>query len=337
MPKQEKLEEAPNYLAEIISVNVRDLFVDHRYQRGVKKSSVRNLVNNWTWKQYIPIIVSPRGGSGVSRYAIIDGQQRFMAAQEIGIEKLPAIMLVAASLDDEAELFVGANTGASVGAGDRFKAQFLRKEPRSIAIAAVVEASGFSLGCLRGAQGGNSNYKGDPFTIEAVGTIENLYDMGYLTKTLDTISESFGDAPVKDMVTGPFLHGVYLALRHLARFEVPREELVKSMQRTDVKELLNMGHDRYKSMVSSRSISGGIAAVIVEQFNYRKRADQVVPAYDRSAARALIASAGAKSQVERGTLFDVRKASSPESRSKGGRASSARNPRTVGRFARKEE
>lgn len=325
MPKLNKVDlsdmpKAADYLAEIIVVKVGSLFVDHRYQRGVKKSSVRNLVENWTWKRYLPVIVAPRGGSGNDRYAIIDGQQRFMAAQELGIEELPAIMLVAASLEEEAELFVGANTGASVGAGDRFKAEYLRKEPRYITIAAAVEASGFTLGCLKESTGGAPHYR-DPYSIDAVGTIENIFDMGYLNKTLDVISESFGNAPVKDMVTGPFLQGVYLALRHLSRFEIPAEELVKSLSRTDVKELLDMGHDRYKSMVSSRSISGGIAAVIVEQFNFRKRADQVVPAYDRSAARALIAEAG-------------NRAISRTTRVRGGTTAAANNPRRSGRFVK---
>lgn len=314
--------EATDFLAEVITVNVAALFVDHRYQRGVKKSSVKNLVDNWTWKRYLPIIVSPRGGSGIDRYAVIDGQQRLMAAQEIGIEKLPAIMLVAASLDDEAELFVGANTGASVGAGDRFRAEFLRKDPTCIEIEATVRGCGFTLGCLKAGNYGTS--KRDVFAIDAVGTIENIHHTGYLYKTLDVIAKAFGGAPVKDMVTGPFLQGVYLSIRHLERFEIPREDLIKSLERTEVKELLDMGHDRYKSMVSSRSISGGIAAVIVENFNYRKRADQTVPAYDRSAARAIIAEAGARASRNQ----------SPEQKARGGRAAAARASRTSGRFSK---
>lgn len=274
---------AADFLAEVITVKLSSLFVDHRYQRGVKKASVKRLVNGWTWKRYLPIIIAPRGGSGVDRYAIIDGQQRFMAAQEIGIEELPAIMIVASSLEQEAELFVGANTSAPVGAGDKFRAEFLRKDPRCIEIDATVRSCGFLLNCLQ------DGYKKDPFGIDAVSAIEYIHSMGYLYKTLDVIQQAFGSAPVKDMTTAPLLSGVYLSLRHLERFEVPREDLIKSLTKIEVKELMDMGHDRYKSMVTSRSIAGGIAAVIVEQFNYRKRADQTVPAYDRAAARALTA------------------------------------------------
>src|SRR4029450_12764293 len=89
-----------DYLAEVITVQVANLFVDHRYQRGVKKSSVRQLVENWNWKRFLPIIVAHRGGSG-DRFAVIDGQQRFMAAQELGITSLPAILIVTRDLESE--------------------------------------------------------------------------------------------------------------------------------------------------------------------------------------------------------------------------------------------
>lgn len=307
------LEPAPKaseFLAEVITVKVASLFVDHRYQRGVKKGSVRRLVEGWTWRKYFPILVAPRGGQGIDRYAIIDGQQRWMAAQELGIESLPAILIVASSLEDEAELFVGANTSAPVGAGDRFRAEYLRQVPRFVEIAATVAGCGFILNCIL------DEKKTDPFAIDAVAAIESIYDTGYLFKTLEVVQKAFGGSPVKDMTTAQFLQGVYLSIRHLERFEVPREDLIKSLIRTDVKELMDKGHDRYRSMVSSRSIAGGIAAVVVEQFNYRKRADATVPAYDRSAARALMGMGA--------------------DHVKGGRAAAARAKRVNGRFVKKD-
>lgn len=306
---------ASDYLAEVITVQVAALFVDHRYQRGIKKSSVKNLVEHWTWKRYLPIIVSPRGGQGIDRYAVIDGQQRHAAAIELGIPELPAIMLVAASLEDEAELFVGANTGAPVGAGDRFRAEYLRREPRYVAIYNDVIEAGFQLTCVEKGHGQGTK---DPFAIEAVHTTEMLYNRGSLGRVLRFIATTWGGVPVKDMVTSPFLEGVHLALKHLDRFGVDEAKLGKSLESTPVKELLDMGHDRYKSMVTSRSIPGGIAAVIVERYNYRKRADLTVPAYDRAAARAM--------NPPRHTTANSQA---------GGRAASAVNPREGGRFVRR--
>lgn len=291
------------FLAEIITAPVSQLFVDHRYQRGVKKSSVKNLVENWNWNRYIPVIVTHRGGSGQpDRFAIIDGQQRFMAAQELGIANLPAILIVGRTLEDEAERFVGANTGAPVGTGDRFKAEYLRKEPRYVAIAEAVRAEGYDLQCIR--DSGPKEVPA-PFVIAATYAVETLDKQGVLRRVLRLIARAWGEDPHKDMVTSPFLMGLSLAMRHMDRFEVGDDAMVAGFRQRGVTELLNMGHERFKSMVTSRSVPGGIAAVLIETFNYRKRADQVVPPYDRSAARAMIASASARSQIARGTLHDV--------------------------------
>lgn len=316
-----------DYLAEVISVKVADCFVDHRYQRSVKKSSVTQLIKNWSWRRYFPIIVAHRGGQG-DRYAIIDGQQRFMAAQELNIDKLPAILVVCRDLETEAEMFVGVNTGAAVGAGDRFKADFLRGTERAKTIAAVVNQAGFFLSPLRDVEGKKGPAE---FTISAIGSLERVYDQGYLYRVLKVIGDSFGSSPARDMTSGNFLEGVYLAMRHLDRFETGDEALIKALSGTTVAELLDRGYERYKSMVTSRSIPGGIAAVVIERFNYRKKASDTVPPYDRSAVRAMRAETLAKSfdpEVSRANLAKARANMTPEqlaeSARAGGRASAAK-------------
>lgn len=316
MSEADKAPSSDDYLAEVITVQVKDLFVDHRYQRGVKKSSVSNLIANWNWRRFLPIIVAPRGGSA-NRFAVIDGQQRYMAAQELGITSLPAILIVARDIETEAEMFVGANTGASVGAGDRFKAEYLRHEPRSLEIAGIVLDAGFGLACLSDVP--EHKKVPDVFTISAVSALIRIWERGYLPRVLKLVADSFGAQPTKDMTTGNVLEGFYLALRHLDRFEVEDEAVAHSLHAMDLRKLMEMGYERYKSMVTSRSIPGGIAAVIVEAYNHRKRPDQVVPPYDRSAARAMVASAGARAQIARGTLR-YPPPQTPEQRSAAGRA-----------------
>jgi len=268
------------FLADVINAPVPQLFVDHRYQRGVKKSSVKNLVENWSWKRYIPIIVTHRREG--DRFAVVDGQQRTLAATELGIPWLPAVLIVARTLEDEAERFVGANTGVSVGAGDRFRAEYLRREARYVRIADEVELAGFHLGCLTN----DHSTVVQPFTIDAIHVVEGIDKQGMLMSVLTTIAQTWGNNPDKDMVTGAFLQGIYLCLKHLARFGVSQAELVESLRGVPVAELMDRGAERYKSMVTSRSLPGGIAAVMVERFNYRKPAAKAVPPYDRSGARA---------------------------------------------------
>lgn len=324
------------FLADVINCPVAQLFVDHRYQRGVKKSSVKNLVENWSWKRYIPIIVVHRREG--DRFAVVDGQQRTLAATELGIPWLPAVLIVARNLEDEAERFVGANTGVSVGAGDRFRAEYLRREARYVNIADEVKIAGFQLGCLTE----DHSVLVSPYTIDAVHAIEQVYNQGMLVATLTAIAQIWGHAPDRDMVQGAFIQGVYLTLKHLARFGVTQQELVGSVKGMSVREVMDRGYERYKSMVTSRSLPGGIAAVLVERFNYRKRADQTVPPYDRSGARATRGYYAAKTMRENpdfvpfgGKGADGSAWTKTEEGKQRIREQAARIPRSGGRFARR--
>lgn len=284
------------FLVDMIKAPTAQLFIDHRYQRGVRKSRVRDLVEHWSWKRYIPIIVVHRKEG--DRYAVVDGQQRLMAAQELGIPYLPAVLIVARDVEDEAERFVGANSASPVGAGERFRAEYLRYDPRCLAIVEQVKACGFRLNCILPERTSSA----DAYTIDAVAAVERLYDQGYLVRVLRTVGQIWGAQPHRDMTQGPFLSGVYLCLKHLDRFEVSQEDLVLSLYGQSVQQVVDQGYERYKSMVTSRSISGGIAAVLVDRYNYRKHANKAVPPYDRSGARATRGFHNNRTQMANGNL-----------------------------------
>lgn len=276
-----------DFLVDVITVNVASLFVDHRYQRGMKRGRVRHLVEHWNWGRYFPIIVVHRGGGNIDRYAVIDGGQRFLAAQELGIKELPAILVVCRSLEAEAELFIGANTTAPVGAGDRFRARIIIGDEEALAIRKTVENYGFVLTCLKSDQEAGI---GEYFSIDAVYTIEALHRQHTLGSVLRTIADIWGSRPSKGMTTAPFMMAMHLTLKHMARFGLKSDDLIRRLQDLEVAELMAKGADRYKSMVVSRSLAGGIASVIVDQYNYRNK--KPIPPYDRSAARALTGMKG---------------------------------------------
>lgn len=265
-----------DYLVEVISVKTADLFVDHQYQRMISPGRVKYLVNNWNWRRYFPIIVGHRR----DRYAVIDGQQRFNAAVELGIEKLPAILVVSQSLEDEAELFLGANTAKPVGAGDRFRARLVIKDPKALQILELVRAEGFDLSCAR-----DETHSRDPFWIDAVYAIERIIDVApndrgweYLRRTLAAIRDAWGDRAHADLTSAAMLSGMYQALRHMDRFDIPQHAFVEAIRETDPKEVTEKSYQRYQSMVGNKSIPAAVASVLVEVFNAKKRRDKI-PAY----------------------------------------------------------
>lgn len=90
------------------------LYVDERYQGLRKHKSLRRLKNRWDTKKLGPITVVPHPDE--YRFAIVDGQGRFLVAKELGYKELQAIVLMGAPDDEierlkfEAECFIGQDT-----------------------------------------------------------------------------------------------------------------------------------------------------------------------------------------------------------------------------------
>ena len=90
----------------IDAVAIDELFVDHSYQRPLDTARARQLARGWDRRLAGVVEVSDRGASQAPRYAIIDGQHRWAAAQLLE----PAPMMVATiheglAVADEAALF----------------------------------------------------------------------------------------------------------------------------------------------------------------------------------------------------------------------------------------
>lgn len=257
----------------MMNAEVGNLFTDRRYQRGLVKNQVRKLVEKWNWDKYHPIIISHRADG---RYAVISGQQRTHAAIELGIPVLPALLITKTSIQQEANSYLGSGEVANIQAADRFKARLIANDVKAFAIWGEVEKAGFTLRVLQ-----EEGYSTNPFAIEAVYAIETVFDTGFLTKTLDVIRGAWGGKAVKEMVGGNMIRGVYLAIRHLEEYEVAPEDLAKSLGKMEVKEVLDKGYDRYRSMVTGRSIDARVAAVLIDQYNYRRR--EPVPEFSKAA------------------------------------------------------
>jgi hypothetical protein len=274
---------------QLLMIPTGDLFVDRRYQRGLVKTQVRRLVEGWDWDKYHPIIVSHRADG---RYAILAGQQRTTAAIELGIPALPSILQKQTDIRQEAKSYLGSGQIANIQAGDRFKARLIANEQKAFDIWNEINAAGFTLQCMKEEEGTSFS---DPFSISAVYSAETVFDVGYLGRVLNIIMKAWGDRPTKDMVQSNMIRGVYLALRHIEQYEISDEEVAKRFTSQEVKGVLDKGADRYRSMVVGRSMDAGVAAVLVDTFNYRRR--EQIPEFSKKASQALRASAGGKASA----------------------------------------
>lgn len=76
-------------------VAVADLCIDRSYQRDVRGQGRRKIMQiaaEFEWSAFSPVVCAAAEGGG---YAIIDGQHRATAAMLIGIEKVPALIVIA--------------------------------------------------------------------------------------------------------------------------------------------------------------------------------------------------------------------------------------------------
>lgn len=102
----------PGEKPELAWLDVDDLTVDAKYQRSAEsdrsKKSIERIAREFSWSKFTPVIVArPTKGT---KYPIIDGQHRVLAAIERGdIEQVPCCIVIAVSLVSQAESFIGIN------------------------------------------------------------------------------------------------------------------------------------------------------------------------------------------------------------------------------------
>lgn len=90
-------------------VKPKDLLVDDRYQRNLRKESItliRKIISGWDWARFKPPIcaLTPAG------LEVIDGQHTAIAAaSHPGIDHIPVMVIDADQLEDRARAFVGHN------------------------------------------------------------------------------------------------------------------------------------------------------------------------------------------------------------------------------------
>lgn len=137
---------SPGDLPELAWLPVAKLRVDARYQRSLaarrSQRLIAELTNNFRWVAFQAILAVPDGDG----WLLIDGQHRVEAARRRGIEHVPAVVVSASSLEDQAEAFVRANTArVALTAVALFHARLAAREGRALAAAALLKEVGLEV------------------------------------------------------------------------------------------------------------------------------------------------------------------------------------------------
>jgi len=220
------------------------LFVDKRYQRRAT-SFVKTIAAAFDPLLFQVVIVSERTkGRSKAPYAIIDGQTRWLAAQEVGLPEVPCLILSGLSQADEARVFGDLQTKRrGMASWERFRANVAAGKPEAVQIHALVNEVGFKI------MGVDSEESKDPTVIAATVALERTYriDPTQLERTLVDLKDAWPDVkPGADTI-----RGLHYFFRH-AEDSIDDERLVRRLKVAGPEQLY-----RRASALREGSGSGG--------------------------------------------------------------------------------
>jgi len=128
-------------------IKAGDLEVDHRYQRDVKPTRLKQLADALDLDAIGEITVSERKDASL---VIIDGQHRVAALKERGLSDWPCSCRVycGLTLRQEALLFRKLNNTKKPSIWDEFKAGLVAKEPEAVRINAIARSKNLTVARL---------------------------------------------------------------------------------------------------------------------------------------------------------------------------------------------
>lgn len=119
------------------------LFVDETYQRlHIRHKHVGNIVKTWTPDHFGALNVAPRPDG---LYAVIDGQHRLLALDQMGIRPTSKVPCIVHSTANEPLTFVHLNRRAILDPMEEFRASLEGEEPDAIELQRAVMQAGFEV------------------------------------------------------------------------------------------------------------------------------------------------------------------------------------------------
>jgi hypothetical protein len=231
---------------------VARLSVDPRYQRAIEtkrsRALIARLVEKFNWSAFQAIIATPNGEA----WLVIDGGHRVEAARLRGETHVPAVIVQAPSLADQARIFVSTNQNrvamhtmaihhAKVAAGDE----------KALAVKALCDELGLTI--PRNPQGAKYLKPGETMAIGSLGRVIADYPLADVLLGLGAVVKAYREKPM-------FLRAALLlaavAVTHNADEPAPyAQRLAAFLGRTDGDWLFT----RALAMQSEMKITGNMA------------------------------------------------------------------------------
>lgn len=244
-------------------VPVDEMFSDGLYQRELDTKRVAQIAATWDRRLVGVIEISDRGELHSPRYAIINGQHRWAAAQRAGVTALAATVHTGLALADEAKLFydIDAKTKALTN-WDRWHARRGAGDTTVLAIEKIVRECGLTI-----AQGPG------PRTLQCCSALERIWSRSapeVLADTLILILDIWPGEP--DARKAVVLEGVALVL-DTHSLTIDNGRLGDAMSEMTSRQLITRSRDLQER--ARGTLTQCVARVLVASYNKQSRKGQL--------------------------------------------------------------
>lgn len=232
------------------------LHVDPAYQRGVVRARVTYLAKNWNDDNVGILTVSVRDGKSW----VVDGQHRFLAAMEIGLDQQKVLCHVHTDLtrEEEAKLFARLNDQRAPTAYDLFKAGLMYGDKVAIGVEKAARKHGYAV------TGQSATGK-----IACVSKLMEIQrkDPALLDGVLQVTSQAWGDH--RAGVEAPMVGGIAKVLDRY-NGDVDRIQLAKKLKK-QADPAAMLGHAKSRRAMTGGSVTDEIAESVVAVYNKGRR------------------------------------------------------------------
>lgn len=184
----------PDAPGEQLQVDLRDLYIDPKYQRPIGprgEKNIRQVIENFSWSLYSPIVVARREDG---KYAVIDGQHRAIAAlTHGGITHVPAYV-IRGGPSDEAKAFAVINGAVTAILPTQiWHARVVAGDLSALALQRVFDSTGVTI--LRSAKPTDAMRPGETVAIDALEKVFKRDGKAPLMLALKTVTKTADGNP----------------------------------------------------------------------------------------------------------------------------------------------
>lgn len=233
----------------IQKLKLNELFVDEKVQRSVTKASVSKKVKEFDLNAVGTLIVSKRENG---KYHILDGQHRWLAAMECGVEELDCEIHINLSEREEAELFLKYNQErVSTKPIDHFNIEVKAGQEESVIINSVLKEFGLSVS-RRSIQ-----------APKALKQVYSFYGENTLRRTIKLINEVWGIEGMKS----PAIKGI-ANFMELGGDSIELDKLIVTLKKGNTRVFENISYTAEKYKIEQRyTLTEAYCQIIIRCYN----------------------------------------------------------------------